>query len=117
MKNKTLERKLRRQKRVRMMIMGTKERPRISVFRSNKYIYGQAINDQDQKTIASMSSLNLKKEKKVKKSEEAKIIGTELGKLLHKKKIEVAVFDRGSYSYKGRVQQFCDGLREAGIKI
>ncbi len=101
-------------------ILGDTKKPRISVFRSNKYTYAQAIDDQTKKTIAGISSLNLSKSKdykRDKKGSEAKRVGFELAKALREKKIETAVFDRGQYPYKGRIKSVAEGLREGGIKI
>jgi large subunit ribosomal protein L18 len=119
MKNVNLDRTDRRRKRISANINGMKAKPRISVFRSNKYMYGQAIDDENRVTIAAFSSAQLKKSKdaKVKKTEEAKLIGIELGKILKNKKIKTAIFDRNAYAYKGRVKELCEGLREAGIQI
>jgi len=101
-------------------IVGTIKRPRISVFRSNRYTYAQAIDDEARKTIVGVSSLilsKLKDYKKEKKGSDAKKLGMELAKLLLGKKIESAVFDRGRYPYKGRIKLVAEGLREGGIKI
>lgn len=115
----TFNKKLRRKRRVSLKIKGTAQRPRISVFRSNKYIYAQAIDDEKRETVASFSSFVLRKKtgKKLKKSEEAKLVGLELAKILKEKKINQAVFDRGGYQYHGRVAALCEGLRQGGIKI
>lgn len=113
------ERKIRRKKRISLNIIGTKERPRISVFRSNKYIYAQAIDDEERKTLISYCSLNLvkKENNKIKKIEQAKQIGIELAKKMNLKKIKKAIFDRGCYTYHGRVEALAEGLREGGIII
>jgi large subunit ribosomal protein L18 len=116
MKNITRDRKLRRKRRVSSNIKGTNLKPRISIFRSNKYIYAQAIDDEKRITLANASSLALK-DKKMKKTEKAKEVGKKLGKILLSKKINQAVFDRGWYSYLGKVKAVAEGLREAGIKI
>lgn len=110
-------RRQRIKKRVRSEIVGSADRPRISVFRSNKYIYGQAIDDQKRTTIVAVSSLNFKEGEKTTKISKAHKVGQELGKMLLGKKIRKAVFDRGQYGYKGNVQAFCKGLREAGVQI
>lgn len=120
MKNINVDRKLRRKRRISSNIFGTKEKPRISVFRSNRYIYVQAVDDDNKSTIVSLSSLSLSKEKDYKRSkkiEEAKQIGIGLAKELKEKKIEKGVFDRGLYAYKGRVKALAEGLREGGLKI
>ncbi|MDH7476446.1 MAG: 50S ribosomal protein L18 [Microgenomates group bacterium] len=118
MKNINRERTLRRKKRVSSIIKGTAKKPRLSVFRSNRYIYVQAINDERKITLASFSSLNLEKtDKKKTKVEEAKLTGQAMAKLLIKKGILTAVFDRGRYSYLGRVKALAEGMRAGGIKI
>ena len=120
MKNINVDRKLRRKRRTSNNIFGTKERPRISVFRSNRYIYVQAVDDKSKSTIVSLSSLSLSKEKnykKSKKTEEAKQVGIGLAKKLKEKKIEKGIFDRGLYTYKGRTKALAEGLREGGLKI
>lgn len=101
-------------------IHGTNERPRISVFRSSRYVYAQAIDDEARKTILSFSISDLKKEagfKKSKKGEDSKKIGIGLAKKLIGKKILSGIFDRGSYAYNGRVKAIAEGLREGGLKI
>ena len=120
MTNINLDRKLRRKRRVSSNIRGTGDRPRISIFRSSKYIYAQAIDDVTKKTLLSFSNADLKKEKdfkKGKKSEDSKMIGVGLAKKLIEKKILSGVFDRGSYTYNGRVKALAEGLREGGLKI
>lgn len=87
--------------------------PRIVVFRSNKYIYAQAIDDVKRVTLASSSSKGIAG----KKGDQAKAAGVKLAEILKGKKIEKGVYDRSSYTYLGRVKALCDGLREGGIKI
>lgn len=112
---------IRRKKRISSNIVGTAKRPRITVFRSNRYIYAQAVDDSKKTTVAAGSSLTnktLKGEKtKTKKTVEAKNVGLELAKLLKAKHIAAAVFDRGRFAYAGRVAKVAEGLREGGIKI
>ena len=115
MKNSNLKRKIRRQARARAKMLGTKTRPRISVARSNKYIYAQVIDDTSAKTIASYSSLTVKV--KGTKMDQAKEVGKQLAEILKKHKISNVLFDRGSYIYKGRVKAFVEGLRENTIKV
>ena len=115
-----IDRKLRRKRRVSGNIFGTVTKPRINVYRSNQYIYAQVIDDQSRKTLVAFSSLLNKKEKdykKIKKADEAKLIGVKLAKLMIEKKITQGVFDRSVYTYLGRVKSLCEGLREGGIKI
>lgn len=95
-------------------IIGTNNKPRISVFRSNCSICGQAIDDSIGKTIASAGSQKIAKGTLV---EKAKNAGNDLGKKLLTKKISEAVYDRNGYRYHGAVAAFADGLRESGIKF
>jgi len=120
MTNINLDRKLRRKRRVSSNIRGTSNRPRISIFRSSRYIYAQAIDDGTRKTISSFSNSDLKKDtdfKKGKKRDDSKKIGIGLAKKLIENKIKAGVFDRGSYAYNGRVKALAEGLREGGLKI
>ncbi len=109
-----LNKKLKKKRRVSANIKGTTDKPRISVFRSNKYIYAQAIDDTKKFTLAAYSSLKMAKEKK---TNQAKKVGIELAKILLEKGIQKGVFDRGIYPYKGRVKKLAEGLREGGLKI
>ncbi len=113
MKNINRNRKLRRKRRVSFNIKGTLSYPRVSIFRSSQHIYAQAIDDEKRKTIASFSTLNLKKSevKGKTKTEKAHLVGQKLGEILLKKKIKKAKFDRSIYPYKGRVKALADGLR------
>ena len=108
--------KLRRQIRVRSSIVGTQDRPRLSVFRSNKYISAQLIDDRNGKTLLSLAeqTVSPKGKGKVGKSFE---VGKELAKNAVKAGIKEVVFDRGSYRYHGRVKAFADGAREGGLKF
>ena len=110
----------RREKRVRSKIFGTEVRPRLSVFRSSKYIYVQAIADDVGKTLAQASTLNkeLKEGSKgLKKVEAAREVGKMLAKELLSKDIKEAVFDRGRFLYHGRVKCLAEGVREMGVKL
>mgnify|MGYP006283963653 CR=1 FL=1 len=108
-----IETRLRRKKTVRKKVFGSKSKPRVSVFRSNKHIYAQAINDYTGETLASVNDKKIKGSK----AEKATEVGKKLGELLSKKEIEQAVFDRNGYKYHGRVAALANGLREAGIKL
>jgi large subunit ribosomal protein L18 len=110
----TTDRKLRRKKRVSMNIIGSAEKPRISVYRSSKNIYAQAIDDNTEKTLCAVHSKTVPNGKK---SEESFEVGKKLGALLKEKNITQAVFDRGANTYLGRVQRLAEGLREAGIQV
>ncbi|MFA5136276.1 MAG: 50S ribosomal protein L18 [Patescibacteria group bacterium] len=117
MRHITADRKLRRKLRVSRKMKGTGDRPRITIFRSSKYIYAQAIDDEKRITLCSYSAQKIQAQGKMKKSEAAKQVGIGLGTLLKEKKIAKAIFDRGAYAYLGRVKQVAEGLREAGMQI
>ena len=112
-----LKKEIRRQKiktRVRAKISGTAERPRLTVFRSNKQIYAQVINDVDGVTIASASSLKLNAEGK---KEIAALVGTEVAKAAQAAGVSTVVFDRNGYLYHGRVKELADAARAAGLNF
>ena len=109
--------KVKRKKR----IYGTSEKPRLVVFRSLQYIYGQIIDDSNNKVLASVSNIsksaaaNVKKAKS--KTEASKLLGKMLGEQAVKNKIETIVFDRNGYLYHGRIKAFAEGAREGGLKF
>lgn len=105
-----------RQKRVRAKVRGTKDMPRLSVYRSNRYLYGQLINDEKAVTIVGISEKELDN-KNVTKSSRAKELGILFAKKVISKKIKKVRFDRGSYKYHGRVKAFADGAREGGLQF
>jgi large subunit ribosomal protein L18 len=113
--NTKFDRQLKRKKRVRAKIIGTIERPRLSVFRSNRFVYAQLINDTEGKTLVAKSSQT--NESKKTKSEKAFEVGKELAEAAKKKKIELCVFDRSSYRYHGIVKSVAEGAREGGLKF
>lgn len=113
-KNLNLTR-LRRAKRTRSNVRGTFSKPRLSVFRSHRHIYGQLINDSEGETLVSANSREIKN--KGAKSELAKKVGKLLAEKAIKLSIKSAVFDRGMYRYHGRVKSLAEGAREAGLKI
>lgn len=98
---------------VRKKIIGTKNRPRLSVFRSNQHIYAQIIDDALGKTIVSAIDY----EESGTKTEKAYKIGKKLAGLAIKRKITTIVFDRGGFLYKGRVEKLAQGAREGGLKF
>lgn len=106
-----------RHKRVRAKISGTNEIPRFSVFRSNKHIFLQLIDDNAKNTIISVSDLKSKSKAKISKTESAKKMGRELAKLAKEKKIKTIVFDKGGYKYHGRVKAVAEGAKEEGLKF
>ncbi|MEN9551914.1 MAG: hypothetical protein RI935_291 [Candidatus Parcubacteria bacterium] len=107
------EKRLRLHKKIRSRVSGTQERPRLAVFRSNKFMYAQLIDDVAQVTLASASDISLTD--KVTKVERAKIVGKKLADEAKKKNITTIVFDRGGFSYRGRVQALAEGARQAGL--
>lgn len=113
-------RKTNREKRrlsIRSKIFGTAETPRLSVFRSNKDIYAQIIDDEKANTIAEFSSKKLKREKNTTKIQKSFEVGKEISKISLDKGIKSVVFDRGGYRYHGRVKAVADGAREGGLKL
>ena len=113
------ERRLRIKKRIRGRIDGTAEIPRMSVFRSNKQIYVQLINDKTGETLLSVGSTekDLSGEKSVTKIEQAKMVGKKLAEKALEKGITSVVFDRNGYLYHGRVKSLADAARENGLKF
>jgi large subunit ribosomal protein L18 len=106
-----------RQTRIRAKAKGVLSKPRLSVFRSNKYVYAQVIDDETKKTIVGATEKELSLKEKLKKSERAKELGKLIAKKAIGKKIEKVVFDRGSYRYHGRVKAVAEGAREGGLKF
>lgn len=120
MKISSLQKKVKAQRRrrvlrVRKVLLETTRHPRLTVFRSNKYLYAQIIDDKTRHTLAAASDLKLKE--KLSKSERAKQVGTMLGKAALSKKIKTVVFDRGWYRFHGRIKALADAAREAGLKF
>ncbi len=107
----------RRHKRVRKSITGTAGRPRLVVFRSNRGIEAQLVDDLSGNTLAAASSLNLKKSFKGNKTAQAAEVGKLLAQNAAKAGIERVVFDRGGYLYHGRVKALADAAREGGLKF
>jgi large subunit ribosomal protein L18 len=122
------QKRYRRHKRVRAKISGTSKIPRLCVFRSNRHIYAQLIDDKKGRTLVAANDLELKKTKtpakgpKPKKGLTRKVaLAFEVGKLIAqkalKKKIQRVIFDRGGYKYHGRVKAVANGAREGGLKF
>lgn len=97
--------RIQRHKRVRSKIFGTKKCPRLSVFRSNKYVFLQIIDDSAKKTLIGI------------RSSSPKYAGKKIASLAKEKKIKKVVFDRGGYLYKGRVKEVAEGAREGGLQF
>ena len=98
--------------RIRKKISGTDIVPRLAVFRSNKYIYAQLVNDLEAKIITAASSLKSKKKNKI---EEAREVGSVLAKAAIMKKVKRVVFDRGGFKYHGRVKALAESARREGL--
>ena len=104
-------------KRVRKNIEGTSNCPRLAVFRSNKQIYAQLIDDVNGKTLAHASSSTMKEAQNVAKIDQAKMVGTKIAEAAKAAGVEEVVFDRGGYLFHGRVKSLAEGAREAGLKF
>lgn len=104
--------RLRKHKKVRKKIAGTKDCPRLSVFRSVQHISAQLIDDQTGKTLTAVSDIKSGKDQKIKKAYEA---GKKIAEQALKLKIKKVVFDRGGFLYHGRVAKFAKGAREGGL--
>ena len=111
---KTVERRIKIKYRVRKNVNGTAERPRLSVFRSNKQIYAQVINDVTGTTLASASSLGLETMPKI---EQAQKVGALLAEKAKAAGVTSVVFDRNGYLYHGRVKALADAAREGGLNF
>jgi large subunit ribosomal protein L18 len=110
-----VERRIKIKYRVRNKISGTTERPRMTVFRSNKQVYVQIIDDLSGKTLAAASSLGM--EDKMPKREQAAKVGALIAKKAQEAGITAVVFDRNGYLYHGRVKEVADAARNAGLKF
>lgn len=107
--------RLKRHKRIRGKISGTAERPRLSIFRSNKNIYAQLIDDVAGVTLASASSLDENVSEDATKVEQATAVGKAIAEAVKAKNISTVVFDRSGYLYHGRIQALADAARENGL--
>ena len=110
--------RIKRHKRIRNKISGTPERPRLSVFRSSKHIYAQIIDDVNGVTLVAASTMEKSVAEAVKemtKSEQAKYVGSEIGRRAVAKGVTTVVFDRSGYLYMGRLEALAEGAREAGL--
>ncbi len=115
MQDKKIKR-LKSHRKIRMRMFGTKEKPRLAVFRSAKYIYAQLIDDDARKVLFSASDMKMKSKKK-KKVDNAMEVGKLIAKEAIAKKIEKVVFDRGGFVFHGRIKAVADGAREGGLKF
>ena len=116
----TKAQRLKRHKRIRAKVMGTPDRPRLNVFRSEKNIYAQVIDDTTGTTLVSASTLDkdIKAEAAYGGNKAAaKLVGESVGKKALEKGIETVAFDRGGFLFHGRIKELADGAREAGLKF
>ena len=113
----TREARIRRHRRVRKNVAGTAERPRLVVFRSNRGISAQLIDDGSARTLASATWVSLPKSFKGAKSAQAAEVGKRLAASAKKAGVETCVFDRAGYLYHGRVKALADAAREGGLKF
>jgi large subunit ribosomal protein L18 len=112
--------RFRRKRAIRTRIRGTQERPRLSVFRSLKHIYAQAIDDDGNRVLASSSDLAKEQPEEMagkKKKERARAVGEAIGKKLLALEVKQVVFDRNGYLYHGRVREVAIGARDAGLEL
>ena len=118
MTKKTTLKRNKIKKRIRKIVFGTKDKPRLTVFRSNKEIYAQIIDDVSANTIVAASSTDKDlKLKTTNKTEISKIVGDSIGKKALKAGIKKISFDRNGYLYHGRVKSLAEGAREAGLNF
>lgn len=112
------EKRYRRRKHIRKALFGKPEKPRLAVFRSNRYLYAQLIDDLNDKCICGISEKTFEPKKKDQKPTEVAFdMGKEFGKTIAEKDVNKIVFDRGGFKYHGRIRSFADGLRESGIEF
>jgi large subunit ribosomal protein L18 len=112
--NKKLEKRIRLKKKIRARICGNGDCPRLSVFRSNNYIYAQIIDDSKGVTIASSSDMEIKKGTK---TERAVAVGESIAKASNAKGVKSCVFDRNGFKYTGRIKALADSARKSGLKF
>ena len=108
------DKRIRLKKKIRAKIAGTKERPRLSVFRSNKFIYAQVIDDMAGKTLVQASDIKMAKGTKTKHAEE---VGKAIAEACKGAKISLVVFDRNGFKYTGRIKIVADAARKAGLQF
>lgn len=114
------EKKDRKRRRIRKKIIGSSESPRVFVFKSNRYIYTQAIDDENGEILTSASTLEKEfreKNSNTKNTEASKLLGKIMAQRLKQKKIKKVVFDRGYYSYHGRVKALAESMRKEGLNF
>lgn len=118
--NPQLAARSRRKRAIRKRIHGTSDRPRLSVFRSHRHIYAQAVDDDGNRVVAACSDAQKAFQTELegkKKRERAKAVGEAIGKKLLSMDVKQVVFDRNGYLYHGRIKELAEGLREAGLQL
>ena len=110
------QQRLRRRRRVRAKVTGTAERPRLSVFRSNKGVFAQLVDDREAKTIAAVNWIEPEL-RELGPMDQAKRVGELLAERAKAAGVETCVFDRGGYRYHGRIKALAEGAREGGLKF
>ena len=116
--NPKQRKRIRRKVSIRLRLSGTAERPRLSVFRSARYVYAQAIDDTTGRVLASASELDVSLKEAVAgkpKKERARLVGKVIGEKLVGQGVKAVVFDRNGFIYHGRVKEIADGARDAGL--
>ncbi|MCD8217556.1 MAG: 50S ribosomal protein L18 [Clostridiales bacterium] len=119
-KKSRAEVRVKKHRRMRNHLAGTAERPRLAVFRSNKHMYAQIIDDDAQTTLCAASTMEKEIRDELKYTDDveaAKAVGTAVAKKALEKGITTVVFDRGGYIYQGKVQALADAAREAGLNF
>ncbi len=106
------DRRNRRKLKIRNRVVGTMERPRLSVYRTNQHIYAQLVDDSNSQTLMATSDVKLEKGTK---SEKAKLVGESLAKLAQAKKITKVVFDRNGFKFHGRIKELAQGAKDGGL--
>lgn len=109
--------KLKRARRIRKKILGTSSRPRLSVFRSNRAMSAQLIDDANGKTLLTVTQKHMEKAEKQTKTMASHDLGVTLAKMAKEKKINEVIFDKGRYAYHGRVKAVAEGAREGGLSF
>jgi large subunit ribosomal protein L18 len=115
-----VRKRLRRKVHIRLRVHGTSERPRLSVFRSARYVYAQAVDDTTNRVVAAASEIEPKLKEAVAgkpKKERARLVGKVIGEKLIAAGVKTVVFDRNGFIYHGRVKEIADGARDAGLQF
>jgi large subunit ribosomal protein L18 len=113
--NKKIQNRNRRHARIRARVKGTSARPRLSVFKSNTYMYAQLVDDTKGAVIGGVTSQKVAPKKSG--MEQAEAVGAEIAKIAKEKKVEEVVFDRGGFIYTGKVKALADAARAGGLKF